>query len=97
MSNCHGPSCNREALVEFFCSENCQARWHGQLDSPPLPAGWYRGRLAPFGGLDLTPFREALERAARSIAAVAEISPDLLTHLGGFSQDAVPTRERTDP
>jgi len=29
---CHGPGCQRAALITGgFCSETCQARWHGQF------------------------------------------------------------------
>lgn len=32
---CHGPDCTQPALLEGgFCSERCQARWHGQYEEP---------------------------------------------------------------
>ena len=31
---CHGPNCEREAVVEFWCGEQCQARWEKQFAAP---------------------------------------------------------------
>jgi hypothetical protein len=36
---CHGPGCQQAAVIEDgFCSEVCQARWHGQYDHEPQTA-----------------------------------------------------------
>lgn len=35
---CHGPGCTQTAVVEFWCSERCQARWHGRTDPPAVAA-----------------------------------------------------------
>lgn len=40
---CHGPGCQREARVEYFCGEACQAAWSRQAtklaaDERDLPA-----------------------------------------------------------
>jgi hypothetical protein len=46
---CHGPGCQREARVEFFCGEPCQAAWEKECwrpeQSPTQSAtGWSSAR-----------------------------------------------------
>jgi hypothetical protein len=84
---CHGPGCRREAVVEYFCGERCQAAWDARWGKS-LPDDFWRPLAAAFttaGGYTVpapqsSPTLDDLAELARRIPPVEVPTPIKLTH-----------------
>lgn len=92
---CHGPGCTQTAVVEFWCGEECQARWHGQIDSTTTRAVRVADETHVWITADLEPFQQAMDAAVRRLAEVAQIPADLLAPDGPTSEDLFRSHQPT--
>lgn len=80
---CHGPGCQREARVEFFCGESCQAAWSRQHAGPTVNAYVPPGRpitsAPPISAPEASSVMEDILRAYDLVRDVQPPGPVKLT------------------
>lgn len=93
---CHGPGCTQTADGDF-CSERCSVAWQAQFWRPTPPPGTFVPTeprtpsypSAAFAEVDLTPFRDAMDRAVRGLAAGDQVPAELFDPDGPTSADVL--------
>lgn len=86
MSRCHGPHCTRDAVVDYFCGQDCQTAWHAQLGAPlPPDPPAALGPLPPETRLVWVP---TLADPAAPTFAELDAGIELTPHVGVYPRQA---------